>query len=359
MTSAYNFNAGPAGLPESVLQQAKAELLDWQNLGASLMEISHRSSEFMAMARETEQDLRELLNIPDNYKILFLQGGGRSQFSMVPLNLLRGKTTADYLDTGMWSNMALKEAMRYTHVNIVASSADQQYRTIPKPSTWQKNPDAAYFHYVDNETVNGNECPTPPNITDVPLVCDMSSNLLSRVIDIKKFGLIYAAAQKNIGISGVTIVIVREDLLGDALPITPMMFNYTLHANAHSLLNTSPTFAWYITGLVLKWLKEQGGVQSIEKINAQKAKKLYGYLDNSSLYENHIEPTYRSRMNVVFKLKDENLNASFLVEAKAAGLIGLKGHQFIGGMRASLYNAVSAQAVDALIAFMREFERKA
>jgi phosphoserine aminotransferase len=359
MTRVYNFSPGPATLPEEVLQQVQAELLDWQGLGLSVMEISHHSPQFKQLVQTSEQDFRELLNIPSNYKVLFLQGGGRSQFAMVPLNLLCGKKTADYLDIGIWSNMAAKEAARYAEVNIVASSAADNYRTIPPQSSWQCQSDAAYFHYVDNETVNGVEFPARPDIQHAPLVSDMSSNILSRPIDVAAYGLIYAAAQKNAGPAGITLVIVREDLLDQALPITPTMFNYTAHAKANSLYNTPPTFAWYVTSLVFQWLKRQGGIPAIEKINTRKAKKLYALIDRSHFYQNMVDPQYRSRMNVVFKLADETLNERFLQESTEAGLVGLKGHSFVGGMRASLYNAMPESGVDVLIDFMADFERRA
>lgn len=358
MSRVYNFSPGPAMLPEEILQQARAELLDWQGMGASVMEVSHHSPEFKQMIATIEADFRELHSIPANYKVLFLQGGGRSQFSMVPLNLLRGKTTADYLDIGIWSNMAMTEARRYCAPRLVASSKEQDYTLIPAQSEWQCNPNAAYFHYVDNETINGIEFPDIPEVGAVPLVADMSSNILSRVIDISRFALIYAAAQKNAGPAGITLVIVREDLLGQALPITPMMFDYALHAKAGSLYNTPPTFTWYMVGLMFQWLKRQGGVAAIEKINARKAEKLYRYIDSTDFYHCKIEPSYRSRMNVVFRLFDEKLNDAFLQQARAAGLSGLKGHSLVGGMRASLYNAMPEVGVDALIGFMRDFERQ-
>ncbi len=358
MPRAYNFSPGPAMLPEEVLQQVQAELLDWQGLGLSVMEISHHSPQFKHLVQTAEQDFRELLNIPPNYKVLFLQGGGRSQFAMVPLNLLGAKKTADYIDIGIWSNMAAKEAARYAAVNIVASSAESNYRTIPPQSSWQCQSDAAYFHYVDNETVNGVEFPVQPNVQHAPLVADMSSNILSRTIDVAAHGVIYAAAQKNAGPAGITLVIVREDLLDQALPITPTMFNYTVHAKANSLYNTPPTFAWYVTALVFQWLKRQGGIAAMETINARKAKKLYALIDSSELYQNTVDANYRSRMNVVFTLADETLNERFLQEADNAGLVGLKGHSFVGGMRASLYNAMPEAGVDVLIDFMREFERR-
>lgn len=354
MPRVYNFSPGPATLPEEVLLQAQKELLDWQGLGLSEMEISHHASPFREMIATIDTDFRELLSIPSNYKILFLPGGARSQFAMVPLNLLRGNTTADYIDTGIWSNMSLTEASRYCDVNTVASSAPT-YTTIPPESEWQCNPKAAYFHYVDNETINGVEFTAIPAV-DVPLVSDMSSNLLSREFDVSKFALIYASSQKNLGPAGITVVIVREDLLGDVISFTPTMFNYKVHADAHSVYNTPPTFPWYMVGLVLKWLKRQGGVAAIETINQRKAEKLYHFIDSSDFYHNNIDPQYRSRMNVIFRLADENLNPAFLDAAQKVGLSGLKGHSRIGGMRASIYNAMPESGVDALIKFMREFE---
>lgn len=357
MTRVYNFSPGPAALPEEVLQQIKEELLNWHGLGLSVMEISHHSEAFKALAETSEEDLRELLNIPPQYKTLFLQGGGRSQFAMVPLNLLGDKKTADYLETGIWSKMAIAEASRYGHVNVVAPTTEN-YRTIPEQSLWQCDPNAAYFHYADNETVNGVEFPEQPSIKHAPLVADMSSSILSRTIDVSAFGLIYAAAQKNAGPAGVTLVIIHEDLLNKALPITPSMFNYTLHAQANSFYNTPPTFSWYVTSLMFQWLKKQGGVAAIEKINARKAKKLYDLIDSHDFYINDVDPKYRSRMNVVFRLLDENLDTRFLEEATAAGLWGLKGHSFVGGMRASIYNAMPESGVDALVEFMKDFARR-
>jgi phosphoserine aminotransferase len=359
MNRVYNFSPGPATLPESVLRQTQSELLDWHGLGYSVLEMSHQSPEFRNdIVAQTQADLRELLSIPDNYRVLFLQGGARSQFSMVPLNLLRGKTTADYLDSGIWSNMALKEAARYCDVNVVASGAEQGYTDIPARSTWQCNPDAAYFHYADNETVNGVEFSDIPDMGDVPMVVDMSSNILSRPFDASRFGVIYASAQKNAGPAGLTIVIVREDLMGKALPITPTMFNYEAHAKADSVYNTPPTFVWYMIGLVLQWVKQQGGVKAMAELNARKSAKLYRCIDQSSLYVNKVDPQYRSRMNVVFQLRDESLNNAFLTEATASGLAGLKGHKLVGGMRASIYNPMPEAGVDALIEFMNHFEKQ-
>lgn len=358
MTRVFNFSAGPATLPLPVLEQAKEELLDWQHLGMSVMEISHRGQDYLAVAQEAEANLRKLLHIPPNYKTLFLQGGARSQFAMVPMNLLGAKKQADYIDTGVWSNLAIKEAEIYCKVNVVASDRSAKYTGIPNPDTWQLNHDAAYFHYVDNETVNGVEFHYVPEVGAVPLVSDMSSNLLSRPIDINKFALIYAGAQKNIGPAGLTIVIVREDFLGHCLPYTPSMFNYALHAKENSMYNTPPTFAWYLAGLTFKWLLKEGGVSAIAAINQRKADKLYHCIDHNPFYVNNIAPSARSRMNVVFRLQDESLNEQFLTQATQAGLANLKGHKLVGGMRASIYNALPEQGVDLLINFMNDFSRR-
>ncbi|MBA2655092.1 MAG: 3-phosphoserine/phosphohydroxythreonine transaminase [Gammaproteobacteria bacterium] len=358
MERVYNFSAGPATLPIEVLQQAKDELLDWNNLGMSVMEISHRGKDYLAVAEESEANFRDLLTIPHNYKVLFLQGGARSQFAMVPMNLLGHKNTVDYLDSGIWSGLAIKEAERYAQVNIVASSKESKYTTIPERQAWQLNPQSAYFHYVDNETINGLEFPSVPEVGALTLVSDMSSNILSRPIDIPKFGLIYAGAQKNVGPAGLTIVIVNEALLGEALSITPSMFNYALHAKENSMYNTPPTFSWYVAGLTFKWLKAKGGVEALAKANATKSKKLYQCIDNNDFYYNSIAAHYRSRMNVVFSLKDESLNDQFLETATANGLANLKGHKLVGGMRASLYNAMPEEGVDCLISFMNDFSKR-
>lgn len=354
----YNFSAGPATLPLETLEQARQELLDWRNLGLSVMELSHRSKEFIEMAEEVEIDCRDLLQIPSNYKVLFLQGGGRSQFSMVPMNLLGEKQTADYLDTGIWSELAIKEAQRYCKVNVLASSKSSGYTTIPDTNTWQLNPKAAYVHYVDNETVNGVEFPFVPEVGEVPLVSDMSSNLFSRPFDISRFGLTYAGAQKNIGPAGLTLVFIREDLLERALPFTPSMFNYTLHAKEASMYNTPPTFAWYMAGLNFKWLKSQGGLNVMHEANQIKANALYRFIDGSDFYDNSVDPAYRSRMNVVFRLKNDSLNHQFLNEALEARLANLKGHELVGGMRASIYNAMPMEGVQHLIDFMTDFSRR-
>jgi phosphoserine aminotransferase len=358
MARVFNFSAGPGMLPTEVIQQIRDELLNWHGLGSSIMEISHRSKEFEEVAATAEQDLRDLLAIPSHYKVLFLQGGGRGQFAMVPLNLLRGGKTADYFNTGFWSKYAIAEARRYCEVNVVADTEATGFCTIPPAATWDCNPQAAYLHFTSNETINGVEFQSPPEVGDVPLVADMSSNILSRSLDVSRYGLIYAAAQKNIGPSGLTVVIVREDLLGQALPFTPTMYNYKVHADNRSLYNTPPTFAWYIAGLVFNWLKKQGGVAAIDKINQRKAQKLYRFIDDHDFYHNPVDPAYRSRMNVIFKLRDEKLETLFLTQANAAGLTALKGHKLLGGMRASIYNAMPEQGVDALISFMADFAQK-
>ncbi len=360
MSRAYNFSAGPAAVPTAVLQQAQAEMLDWHGSGMNVMEMSHRGKEFMSIAAQAEADLRELLAIPANYKVLFLQGGASSQFAMLPLNLLRGKTSADYLNTGEWSKKAISEAKRYCQVNVVATSAAQNFCTIPDQDTWQLNPDAAYLHYTPNETIGGLEFQDIPNASDVPLVADMSSTILSRPLDVAKFGVIYAGAQKNIGPAGMAIVIIREDLIGEALPHTPSMFNYKIHAEAESMYNTPPTYTWYLAGLVFQWLKQQGGLSAMAEINQRKAEALYAAIDQSDFYSNPVDPRYRSWMNVPFTLANSELDDVFLKEAKAAGLLTLKGHRSVGGMRASIYNAMPEEGVQALISFMQDFaQRKA
>ena len=353
----YNFSAGPATMPLEVLERAQKELLDWQGLGMSVMEISHRSPEYMALVRQIEANLRELLNIPEEYAVLFMQGGGRAQFSMVALNLLGDKKEADYVDSGIWSTMAIAEAKRYCQVNIVASSAATGYRSIPPYQDWQCNPNAAYLHYTSNETIGGAQFFYTPE-TSVPLVSDMSSDFLSRPIDIEKHGLIYAAAQKNLGMAGITIVIIKKSLLGKALEFTPSLYNYQTYANTNSLYNTPPTYPLYFSGLVLEWIKKQGGVEVIAEKNKNKAEILYNYIDQSGFYVNSTEPQYRSRMNIPFFLPDDKLNMDFLVEAKGADLIGLKGHSLVGGMRASIYNAMPVEGVRVLIDFMRNFAKR-
>ena len=345
-------------LPEAVLRQAREELLDWRGSGMCVMEMSHRGKEFMSIAEQAEADLRELLNIPVDYKVLFLQGGASSQFAMVPLNLLRGKKQADYLNTGMWSKKAIAEGKRFCDVNVAASSEAQKFTTVPPRDTWQCNPDAAYLHYTPNETIGGVEFDGIPEVGDVPLVADMSSTILSRPLDVSKFGVIYAGAQKNIGPAGLTIVIVREDLIGQALPGTPTMFDYKAHADNDSMYNTPPTYGWYLAGLVFAWLKQQGGLAAMAEINRRKAEKLYAAIDESGFYANPVEPAYRSWMNVPFTLANPDLDKTFLAEAKDAGLLTLAGHRSVGGMRASIYNAMPEAGVDALVDFMGDFARR-
>ena len=353
----YNFSAGPAVLPKEVLQQVQNELVDWHGSGMSVMEMSHRGKEFMGIAAEAEADLRELMGIPANYKVLFLQGGASTQFSMVPMNLLRGKNSTDYLNTGEWSKKAIKEAKKYCSVNVVASSEDKNFSYAPPQSAWQLNPDAAYVHYTSNETIGGVEIFWTPETGDVPLVADMSSHILSRPMDVSKFGLIYAGAQKNIGPAGLSIVIVREDLIGAPLACTPTMMEYKTHVDNDSMYNTPPTFAMYVAGLVFKWIKEQGGLAAMEKINIEKANLLYDCLDASQLYSCPTARENRSRMNVPFTLKDSALDDAFLKGAKERGLLQLKGHRSVGGMRASIYNAMPLEGVRALVDYLHTFER--
>ncbi len=357
MSGVFNFSAGPAMLPRTVLQQAREELIDWHGTGMSVMEMSHRSKEYMSIATQAEADLRSLLDIPDNYYVLFLQGGATTQFAMVPHNLLRGKTRADYINTGAWSKKAIAEARRYCDVNVAASSDETSYTSIPDASDWQLDADAAYVHYTPNETIGGVEFHAIPDVGDVPLVADMSSTILSRPLDVSRFGVIYAGAQKNIGPAGLTVVIVRNDLVGDTLDSTPSMFDYKAHADNGSMLNTPPTFAWYLAGLVFRWIGEQGGLTTMAAINERKAQRLYNAVDSSGFYSSPVDPACRSWMNVPFALADAALDGDFLEQAKAAGLLNLKGHRSVGGMRASIYNAMPEAGVNALIDFMKEFER--
>jgi phosphoserine aminotransferase len=358
MTRAFNFSAGPAVLPEEVLQQAGEEMLDWQGSGMSVMEMSHRGKQFSSIAEQAEADLRDLMAIPGNYKVLFVQGGASSQFAMVPMNLLRGKKTADYLNTGSWSKKAIAEAKRFCEVNLAASSEADKFTNVPTQDSWNLNQDAAYLHYTPNETIQGVEFPFIPESGDAPLVADMSSTILSRPIDVSKFGVIYAGAQKNIGPAGLTVVIVREDLIGEPIAGTPAMFNYSTHADSGSMYNTPPTYAWYIAGLVFKWLKRNGGLEAMAQRNKEKAGALYAAIDQSSFYSNPVARDCRSWMNVPFTLADANLDADFLKQAGAAGLVTLKGHRSVGGMRASIYNAMPEEGVRALIEFMADFERR-
>ena len=355
MTRVYNFSAGPAALPEPVLRQAAEEMLDWQGSGMSVMEMSHRGREFMSIHAEAMHLLRELLAVPSNYRILFMQGGAIAENAIVPMNLLRGHTGADYIDTGEWSKRSIEEARKYCEVNVAASSRDGGYTRIPPRGEWKLDPNAAYVHICANETIGGVEYHFTPDVGDVPLVADVSSNILSRPLDVSKYGLIYGGAQKNIGPAGLTIVIVREDLLGRSLPITPSAFDYGQQAAADSMLNTPPTYAIYIAGLVFKWIKAQGGLAAMEAHNRAKAALLYDYLDSQDFYSAPVDKDCRSLMNVPFRLRDATLDGRFLEGAQARGLVQLKGHRVVGGMRASIYNAMPLEGVQALVAYMREF----
>jgi phosphoserine aminotransferase len=360
----YNFSAGPAVLPQAVLQQAQAELIDWHGSGMSVMEMSHRGKEYMSIHAQAEADLRELMAIPKNYKLLFLQGGAHLQFSMIPFNLLRDKLSADYVNTGEWSKKAIAEAKKFCNVNVVASNADKNGTYVPAFDTWKLDKNAAYLHYCPNETIGGVEFNWIPNTGEVPLVADMSSNILSRPVDVWKYGLIYAGAQKNIGPAGLTLVIVREDLLGHADPRLPTMLDYKIHADGDSMYNTPPTFAIYMAGLVFQWLKKNGGIGAMERVNIAKANLLYAAIDASNgFYHCPVNKADRSRMNVPFTLKDapstgSGLDGEFLKQADARGLLQLKGHRSVGGMRASIYNAMPLAGVQALVDFMNEFARR-
>jgi phosphoserine aminotransferase len=356
MTRVFNFSAGPAALPESVLRQAADEMLDWHGSGMSVMEMSHRGKEFISIHAECEALLRELLSIPANYKVLFMQGGAIGENAIVPMNMLRGRTSADYVNTGEWSKKSMKEASKYAKINVVASSEDTKFDRVPKRETWKLDPNAAYVHICANETIGGIEYHFTPDVGDVPLIADVSSNIMSRPMDVSKFGLLYGGAQKNIGPAGLTIVIVRDDLLGGALPITPSAFNSAEQAANDSMLNTPPTYAIYIAGLVFNWIKQRGGLVAMEAHNRKKAAVLYDFLDATSFYSSPIQREDRSLMNVPFKLKDEALDAAFLKGAEARNMLQLKGHRAVGGMRASIYNAMPIEGVQALVAYMKEFE---
>src|SRR5499427_5650356 len=358
MNRVYNFSPGPAMLPEAVRLRVQEELLDWQGSGMSVIEVSHRGSAFIEFAARSEKNLRALLGVPANYKVLFLQGGATLQFAAVPLNIAPPGSVVDYVVTGNWSEKAIGEAKRYADVNVVADASATKFTTIPDPRTWKVSKNAAYLHYVANETVFGVEFHDVPSVSDAPLVTDMSSNILSRPIDVSRFGVIYAGAQKNIGPAGLAIVIVREDLLGRARRETPGSIDYKTMAANDSMWNTPPTLSWYIAGLVFEWLAEQGGVAGIAKVNQRKAKKLYAAIDGSGFYKNPVEKSARSWMNVPFTLADPKLDDVFLKESKAAGLTNLKGHRVVGGMRASIYNAMPEAGVDALIAFMADFQKR-
>jgi phosphoserine aminotransferase len=355
---AFNFSAGPAVLPEPVLRRAAEEMLDWHGSGMSVMEMSHRGKEFIAIHAKAEADLRRLLAIPSTYKVLFLQGGAIGENAIVPMNLLNGFGTAAYVNTGEWSKKSIKEAKKYTNVTIAASAEDRNFTYVPPQSAWRLDPRSAFVHICTNETIGGVEYHWAPEAGDVPVVADMSSHILSRAIDVSKYGVIYGGAQKNIGPAGLTIVIVREDLLDRALPITPSAFHWKEQAAADSMLNTPPTYAIYVAGLVFEWLLEQGGVPAIEQRNIAKANLLYDYLDRTSFYSNPVDPADRSRMNVPFRLRDESLDGAFLKGAEARGMLQLKGHRSVGGMRASIYNAMPLEGVQALVDYMREFERQ-
>tara|TARA_R110000796_G_scaffold186168_4_gene303101 strand:+ start:31359 stop:32390 length:1032 start_codon:yes stop_codon:yes gene_type:complete len=341
-----------------VLKQAQAELLDWQGKGLSVMEMSHRSEEFTQVAETAEQDLRDLLSVPDDYKVLFLQGGASQQFAQIPLNFMAEDGSADYIDTGIWSAKAIEEAQRFGHVNVAASAKAYDYFAIPGQNDWQLSDNAAYVHYTPNETIGGLEFGWIPEVGDTPLIADVSSTILSRPLDVSKFGMLYAGAQKNIGPSGLVVVIVREDLLGKARASCPTMLDYSVAAKNGSMYNTPPTFGWYLAGLIFKWVKEQGGLEAMERLNQTKQRTLYKAIDSSELYSNPINPVDRSWMNIPFRLADDRLDKPFLAGADERGLLNLKGHRSVGGMRASIYNAVGQDAVDALVAYMAEFERQ-
>ena len=355
MSRIFNFSAGPAMLPAEVLARAGDEMLDWRGTGMSVMEMSHRGKEFIGIAEEAERDLRELLTIPAGYKVLFLQGGATLQFAQVPMNLLRGKGKADYVVTGEWSKKAVKEAKQYCDVAIAATSEDKNFTYAPKQ--WNVRKDAAYVHYCSNETIGGVEFHQTPR-TELPLVADASSHFLSRPVDVSKFGLIYAGAQKNAGPAGLTFVIVRDDLLGQVAKGTPGVMDYKAQAEADSMLNTPASSSMYIAGLVFKWLKQLGGLGEIEKRNIEKAKLLYDYLDQSQFFKNPVAKEDRSRMNIPFTLRDAKLDEAFLKGAVERGMVQLKGHRSVGGMRASIYNAMPIEGVKALVDYMREFEKK-
>ncbi len=351
----FNFSPGPAILPVEVLEQAREEMLDWRGTGMSVMEMSHRGKAFLSIAQQAEADVRELLGVPSNYKVLFLQGGATGQFAGIPMNLTAPESVIDFVNTGAWSKKAIGEAKRYAKVNV-AADAGEPYTSIPDPSSWKLSDNAAYVHYTPNETIGGVEYHFVPDVK-APLVADMSSTILSRPIDVSKFGLIYAGAQKNIGPAGLTLVIVREDLLGKARQGTPSFLDFAAMAKEGSMLNTPPTYAWYIAGLVLQWLKRKGGLEAIGRINQGKAEKLYATIDGSSFYKNPVAKDARSWMNVPFTLAKPELDKTFTEEAKKVGLVTLEGHRSVGGMRASLYNAMPMEGVDALVSFMKEFER--
>ncbi len=354
----FNFAAGPATLPLEVLEQAQAELTDWRGSGMSVMEVSHRGKAFVALAQEAEADLRELLAVPAHYKVLFLQGGATGQFAAIPLNLASQDSTVDYVNTGAWSKKAIGEAKHYAKVNVVADEAASNYSTVPAQGALKLTPGAAYVHYTPNETIGGVEFPYVPATGDVPLVADFSSTILSRPVDVAKFGLIYAGAQKNIGPAGLVVVIVREDLIGRARAGTPLVWDYAAMAKDGSMLNTPPTFGWYFAGLVFKWLRRNGGLAAMAERNRAKAGRLYAAIDSSGYFRNPVAKEARSWMNVPFTIPNPDLEKTFLAEAGKAGLVNLEGHRSVGGFRASIYNAMPNEGIDALIAFMRDFQSR-
>ncbi len=358
MSRVFNFSAGPATLPEEVLREAAGEMLDWHGTGMGVMEMSHRGKWFMEIAAQARADLRELLRIPEHYRILFMQGGALGENALVPLNLLGNRTAADYVNTGHWSIKSIAEARRYAKIHVAASAEDRGFTYVPEQASWRLSADPAYLHICTNETIGGVEYQWTPDVERVPLVADMSSHLLSRPVDVARFGVIYAGAQKNIGPAGLTIVIVRDDLLERALPACPSAFNYRVVADNDSLYNTPPTYSIYVAGLVLQWLKRQGGIDGMERRNQAKAALLYDVIDSSALYENRVRPGDRSRMNVTFFLRREELTTAFLVEAEARGLSQLRGHRAVGGIRASIYNAMPVAGVEALVEHLRDFEQR-
>lgn len=357
MARVYNFSAGPSMLPEEVLKTAAEEMLEYGQTGQSVMEMSHRSKEYQAIFDETEANLREVMNIPDNYDVLFLQGGASTQFAMVPLNLMTKNGKADYIITGQWANKAYKEAARYGNARIVASSQDKTFSYIPKTEFSDFDPEADYVHICMNNTIYGTKYHTLPDTGDVPLIADISSCILSEPIDVSKFGMLYAGAQKNVAPAGVTIVIIRKDLIGNAMDITPTMLNYKTHSDGGSMFNTPPCYTIYIAGLTLKWIKKMGGLSAMKELNEKKAKILYDFLDNSKLFKGTVVPEDRSLMNVPFVTGNEELDAKFVAEAKKAGFVNIKGHRSVGGMRASIYNAMPIEGVEKLVEFMAEFEK--
>jgi phosphoserine aminotransferase len=360
MRNVFNFSAGPAMLPEEVLLSAQAEMLDWQGTGMSIMELGHRGHEFKQVAEQAEADLRELMSIPKHYHVLFLAGGATTQFAMVPINLMGNKKKADYIDTGIWSKKAIDEAKRYGTVNIAAYLGHKDHQAyIPHQDQWNMSNDAAYVHYTPNETIEGVEFNWIPQTGNVPLVADMSSMILSRPVDVTQYGVIYAGAQKNMGQAGITVAIIREDLIQEPFPMTPTLYSYKIQAEHHSFYNTPPTYSWYIAGLVFAWMKRHGGVATFYELNKRKASKLYQFIDqHPEFYSCHIHPECRSLMNIVFTMRDEKLIDLFLKESDKAGLTNLKGHRVVGGLRASIYNSMPEAGVDALIDFMQHFAKQ-